>query len=163
MCLGIFMILCSIIRISVSNIIDGQVDTTWVLLWTEIEACVAVIVVSITAFRTLFTSNRSIKSPTENQCLNKETTHRGLPGSTISMPSYPSRDLQGLTMLRHPERSHNAPDWGRPRPMLRAESGDSTSEMFPICGAGILVTQNFSVELEGVWSSHPLYRRVQRY
>lgn len=54
LCLSIFMIVIVIIKVSTGNIADGQVDSPWVLFWLHVEAAVAVVVVSITAFRVLF-------------------------------------------------------------------------------------------------------------
>ena len=83
------MIICSIVRISAADIVDDQVDTTWVLLWLEIEACVAVIAVSVTAFRTLFTSSKSSKGPAENRHLTEKPTRRLEYDSIESVFSYP--------------------------------------------------------------------------
>lgn len=66
-CLCVFITLCSIVSVSAANIINGQVDTTCVLLWLEIEACVTVMMVSVTAFRTMFTDRA--KPPAEKRRL----------------------------------------------------------------------------------------------
>jgi hypothetical protein len=54
LCLGIFMIIIAIIKVSTGTLADGQVDSPWVLFWFHVEASVAVIVVSISAFRAIF-------------------------------------------------------------------------------------------------------------
>lgn len=54
LCLSIFMIVIVIIKVSTGTIADGQVDSPWVLYWLHVEAAVAVVVVSMTAFRVLF-------------------------------------------------------------------------------------------------------------
>ena len=54
MSLSVFMVIISIIKVSAGDFINGQVDSTWALFWLQVEAEVAVIVVSVTAFRALF-------------------------------------------------------------------------------------------------------------
>jgi len=57
--LSIFMIICSIIR--AAGVVPGNShipDIAWRVLWQELEACIAVIMASITAFRTLLVSRR---------------------------------------------------------------------------------------------------------
>ncbi len=47
------MFMIAIVRMS-GHHINGSLNTTWSLFWVYIEACVATIMASITAFRTLF-------------------------------------------------------------------------------------------------------------
>ena len=54
LCLSCFMIVCSIVSNSAADIVGGQVDATWVLLWLELESCTAVTTVSVASFRALF-------------------------------------------------------------------------------------------------------------
>jgi len=61
LCLSIFMILISIIRIAAGNISNGQVDAAWAIFWTHIEAAVGVIVVSVSTFRALFVARQASK------------------------------------------------------------------------------------------------------
>ncbi|MCJ1350998.1 MAG: hypothetical protein MMC33_000980 [Icmadophila ericetorum] len=75
LCLSIFMIIISIIKITLADLPDGQVDSVWGIFWLQAEACVAVIMVSISAFRSLFSTSNSRQpyrpSPTPE-------AHRGL-------------------------------------------------------------------------------------
>lgn len=52
------MIMIAIIRMSGYRYhgigLDGSIDSTWAFFWLYLEACVAVIMASITAFRSLF-------------------------------------------------------------------------------------------------------------
>lgn len=48
------MIIIAIIKVSTGTLADGQVDSPWVFFWFHAEASVAVIVVSIIAFRANF-------------------------------------------------------------------------------------------------------------
>ncbi len=58
LCLSIVMVVVAIVRMSGYRIhgvgINGSLDTTWSFFWVYIEACVATIMASITAFRSLF-------------------------------------------------------------------------------------------------------------
>ena len=51
------MIIVCIIKVSAGDTINGQVDTTWVVFWYVVEAAGAVVMVSVTAFRSLFTAD----------------------------------------------------------------------------------------------------------
>lgn len=63
LCLSVIMTLIAIIRISGYRFhgigITGEIDTTWAFFWLYLEACVAVIMSSITAFRSLFVHGSS--------------------------------------------------------------------------------------------------------
>ena len=57
------MIIIAIIRGTTARVINGAVDTTWETFWIETEACVGIIMVSMTAVRTLFVPDASKKTP----------------------------------------------------------------------------------------------------
>lgn len=61
------MVMAIIACIRVSGIrITGSIDSTWNMFWQHIEACIAVTMISLTAFRSVFISNefkRKIKKP----------------------------------------------------------------------------------------------------
>lgn len=59
LCLSVFAIITNIIRASGHKLKNGQDDVVWLLFWLEIEACVAVIGNSMTAFRSLFSTSSS--------------------------------------------------------------------------------------------------------
>ena len=65
------MIAMSLIRGTDQHTSSGTIDLVWLLFWLEMEACVAVIMVSLTAFRTLFTADHTK--------ISKETPDRGSP------------------------------------------------------------------------------------
>ncbi|CAF9917339.1 MAG: hypothetical protein HETSPECPRED_003214 [Heterodermia speciosa] len=54
LCLSVFTMIICIVRISGGNTTNGQVDSAWVIFWLQVEAAVAVIIVSVTAYRMLF-------------------------------------------------------------------------------------------------------------
>ena len=68
LCLSICTIVISIIRLAGAGSSHGQIDTAWVLFWYDIEAAIAIIIVSVTAFRALFVAHQAMKyrSPAEN-------------------------------------------------------------------------------------------------
>ena len=53
LCLSICMIVIAIVRISGLQIFQRRIDVHWALFWQEMEATIAVIMVSITAVRSL--------------------------------------------------------------------------------------------------------------
>ncbi len=59
LCLSVFMIIIAIVRISTGRNAKGQVDTAWVIFWLQAEACVALMVVSVSAFRALFMAQKA--------------------------------------------------------------------------------------------------------
>ncbi|KAI4600650.1 hypothetical protein KJ359_012811 [Pestalotiopsis sp. 9143b] len=70
LCLSIFMAVCAVIRIAGFHY-KGLEDDTWEFFWQQVEGAVAVMMASITAFRTLFvrqTNNDKVadRSPVGN-------------------------------------------------------------------------------------------------
>lgn len=57
LCLSVFMIACAVARVCLDRDNQDRVNALWILLWLELEACVAVITVSVSAFSILFTEN----------------------------------------------------------------------------------------------------------
>ena len=55
------MIIIAIIRIAAGNIANDQVDAAWAVFWLQVEACVGVMVVSVSAFRALFVAHKASK------------------------------------------------------------------------------------------------------
>lgn len=65
--LSIVMIAFAIIRVAAADTINGDIDSIWVVFWFQVETSVAVIMVSVSAFRALFiahTATRHGPSPT---------------------------------------------------------------------------------------------------
>lgn len=58
LCLSVCMIIVAIIRIGGLHY-HGAFDNTWIFLWQQVESCVAVAMVSLTAFRSVFVANAS--------------------------------------------------------------------------------------------------------
>lgn len=74
LCLSVFMIGISIIKLTTADLSNGEVDTPWNIFWLQAEACFAVIMVSISAFRSLFITDGTKKSQEPNSnSLNKNS------------------------------------------------------------------------------------------
>lgn len=58
LCLSICMIIVAIIRVSGLHY-RGKFDNTWIFLWQQVESCVAVTMLSLTAFRSVFVAGKS--------------------------------------------------------------------------------------------------------
>jgi len=56
LCLNIFMIIMAVIRLSGFRY-RHTFDDSWILIWLQLEACIAVTMVSLTAFRSIFVEN----------------------------------------------------------------------------------------------------------
>ncbi len=132
------MIITSIIKISAGNIINGQIDTTWAVFWLQAEAAVAVMVVSISAFRALFIIDGSNdrKAPQQSKSARRwlqsrsKTAHDGL--LSISTPT-----VSGVnTLIRHTSsRSHH-----------RNQSIESEGICLPTIPPGIRVTHDITTD-----------------
>ncbi|ERF69617.1 hypothetical protein EPUS_03609 [Endocarpon pusillum Z07020] len=111
------MIVIVIVKVGTSTIADGQVDSPWVLFWLHTEAAVAVIVLSMTAFRVLFVQSenaRSWKQLNQNGACQK--------GMTRTSPSSSAKD-------------------GRTR---KDNSLGSVKMDFPVAQSDIMVTHELS-------------------
>ena len=58
LCLSISMIIVAAIRMS-GIIYHGTFDNSWIFLWQQIETCIAVMMISLTAFHSVFVANSS--------------------------------------------------------------------------------------------------------
>ncbi|KAL8702465.1 MAG: hypothetical protein Q9201_004370 [Fulgogasparrea decipioides] len=108
LCLSVFTIVIAIVRISGGNTADGQVDSSWVIFWLQMEAAVAVMVASIAAYRALFIFERSHKQESPPYTSSRFRTRRNrTKGSkearaSISLPSIPAPTLTGMrTKIHH--------------------------------------------------------------
>ena len=121
LCLSMVMGLIALIRMSVYRRHGNQIDVTWHVCWLFLEACVATIMASITAFRALFVRGGS-KGPdakAQNRLqfysfrdrVLRKLTRSDKSGSWEEMdqeqlPKIPSATLTGIrTMIHHNGRS----------------------------------------------------------
>lgn len=140
LCLSIFAIITNIIRASGHKLNNGQDDVAWVLFWLEMEACVALIANSMTAFRSLFAAGTSrIKNSPQHQEKPAELRmeYRKRPPH-VDLPTLPTAKLSGL-------RSMMLQDPFEDREMMESDGSLHRS--------GIQVTQSFDAA-----SSHQTHR-----
>ena len=99
LCLSVFAIITNIIRASGHKLKNGQDDVVWILFWLEMEACVAVIGNSMTAFRSLFSTSSSDAriSPQQNTPVLGRRGRGGVP--RIDLPTITTITLSGLKSL----------------------------------------------------------------
>lgn len=57
LCLSLVMVIIAFVRIGGNHLPGGQVDVVWLAFWQQNECNIAVWMVSMTAFRSFFTSN----------------------------------------------------------------------------------------------------------
>lgn len=135
LCLSIFLIIISIIKVVAVHTIGTQVDTTWGIFWVQAEAAVAVIAVSITIFRSFFAADGSKNRPQQNPRLPRSATFYRKLGtqrttSQIDLPAIPTTAFSCGTTI--------TPD---------AEAHASKDMDLPIQETDILVTRDFSMQV----------------
>ena len=102
LCLSIFTALTTIIKIAGGNTSHGRVDSAWATFWFQAEAAIAVIVVSISAYRALFVAHQASKqhSPalhayTSRSILNRnEKFHKEWPEAPAPLVPGVTTDIQ---------------------------------------------------------------------
>ena len=111
LCLSVAMVLIALVRIG-GYCIQGKIDITWQLFWQYIEACIAVIMGSATAFRTFFVSENSRKTPEKkpSYSVRLRLLRKNNPTGENSdwedangrhLPTVPSATLSGLRTFIH--------------------------------------------------------------
>lgn len=135
LCLSVFLIIISIIKVAAANTIGSQVDTTWGVFWLQAEAAVAVIAVSITMFRSLFLADGSRNGqqhkpsfPQSPTSYKKLWTQRATPQANY--PNMPSATFSFGTSTTP-----------------RAEAHGSEDIALPVEETDILVTRHFSTQV----------------
>ena len=110
LCLSIVMVLVAIVRIAGIKLTNGEVDIVWLAFWQQQEASISVIMVSVSAFRSLF--KESVGPPAPQRPLKysaghwrKKLVRRGI-GSryefynkqrSMELPQIPSATLNGVS------------------------------------------------------------------
>ncbi|MCJ1245486.1 hypothetical protein MMC30_002690 [Trapelia coarctata] len=78
LCLSFFMMIIAIIRTALAPLPDNKViDTSWLIFWEGIEATTAIIMVSLTAFRSLFGQERMRRRERERRKRKSEKRESG--------------------------------------------------------------------------------------
>ena len=107
LCLSFFIVAVAIVRVAGFHY-HGMYDDTWVILWSQLEACVAVTMVSLTAFRSFFVATASEKkraSPRQASSSRLYKKHaQSLPKERdLADLTIPSATLTGMrTMISRP-------------------------------------------------------------
>ena len=141
----------SIIKVAGGKTSAGGVDSSWVLFWYDIEAAVAIIVVSFTAFRALFVAHQAMKyrTPAESDSTSWNRRSKKAKNSRSNgPPEIPSPVLSGVgTHIRGSQYGGGSFDRG----------GDDME--LPLQGPGIIVTQE--VHSEKVKRPSPVSRKEE--
>ena len=88
----------------------GKYDNTWIFMWQQIEACVAVTMLSVTAFRSVFVASRpnvnnpkaSPWVPSTRRLLGKSKNHKDGDHRRLDDLSISSATITGLSRFDHP-------------------------------------------------------------
>ena len=135
--LSVCTMIVSIIKVAGGANVDGGVDPSWVFLWYVIEAAVAIIVVSFTAFRALFVAHQALKYriPVENPST-WNSWSRTLKSSSIKeLPEVPLPVFSDVrTHIRKSQYGGGSYD------------RSSADVELPIQGPGIIMTQDIHSE-----------------
>ena len=138
LCLSIFTAMTAVIKVAGSNTNHGQVDSAWAIFWQQAEAAVAIIVVSITAFRALFVAHRASKQQSPAQYSSK----------TRSIWRKSDRHHDDIPVIRVPSGT-GVRTYIRQSPYSADSFEESRDIELPLHGPGILVTQHMSSEKVG--------------
>lgn len=138
LCLSIFTAVTAIIKIAGGNINHGQVDSAWAIFWFQAEAAIAVVVVSVSAYRVLFVAHQVSKRQSPAQ---RAYTFQSIwstnAGCHKEWPGAPATLSPGITT-----------DIESP---CGAKSFEASQDMeLPLRGPEILVTQNISSNRVGL-------------
>lgn len=155
------MIIIAIIRIAAGNVSHGQVDAAWAIFWLQVEASVAVMVVSVSAFRALFVARQQASKSrdtghqiqTEAHSLKASTStwknrahwsrtksSEGHSADSIELPATQSTTSQAVTTRIQPTLYDD-----------RILDGDRESTSRLQQGAGIWVTKDLSSDEQNVY------------
>ena len=120
--LNLFMAITASIRVSGLSFRD-TFDEIWLYLWQQLEACIAVAMISLTAFRSVFVASESSRarreeakrpwySSTVAAIRRNKMQRRSDEVATQGLPSIPSATLTGMRTFiqggRHVQMSHDA-------------------------------------------------------
>ena len=106
LCLSIVMIIATIIRIAGMTVNGKLVDIVWLFFWWQQEASIAVIMVSVTAFRFFFVANALSHEPQRPKLssfwrkrLEKKRASHGQ--NSDELPQIPHATLTGMRTMIH--------------------------------------------------------------
>ena len=106
LCLSICMIIMAIVRVSGIHY-RGKFDNAWIFMWQQVEACIAVTMLSLTAFRSVFVASKpSLNNkkaspwvPSTGRLLGKHRKSRTADQQCLDDLTIPSATLTGLSRV----------------------------------------------------------------
>ncbi|KAL9624967.1 MAG: hypothetical protein Q9204_007835, partial [Flavoplaca sp. TL-2023a] len=136
--LSIFTIILSIVRIGGAQYPASSIDSAWMVFWLQLEAAVAVIIVSITSYRSLFVKYKSMdkKSPRYHKTSYKRILwdREKQEPKGVEMPKLPNPTLTGMRTVI-----------GRGRDSYDDRFSKSDEFFLPPTAKGIIVTREADV------------------
>ena len=105
LCLSICMIIMATIRVSRLRY-KGEIDSSWIFLWQQAEACTAVTMLSLTAFRSVFVGpkpgfNNNNKAspwvPSTRRLIGRHNKSRAVDQPRLDDITIPSAALTGMS------------------------------------------------------------------
>ncbi len=120
LCLNLFMAITASVLVSGLDF-RGKIDDVWLFVWQQIEACVAVVMISLTAFRSVFVGTESFRARREPDkklwqidsflAFKRKKIARGsIEESMLGLPTIPSATLTGMRSFiqggRHTQSTH---------------------------------------------------------
>ncbi|KAL9028227.1 MAG: hypothetical protein Q9180_007198, partial [Flavoplaca navasiana] len=152
--LSIFTIILSIVRIAGAQYPASSIDPAWMVFWLQLEAAVAVTIVSITSYRSLFVKYRSMdkKSPRYHKTSYKRKlwNREKQEPKGVEMPTLPNATLTGMRTVI-----------GRGRDGYDDRFSKSDEFFLPPTAKGIVVTREADVRTEAQQSRDGGFERVQ--
>ncbi|KAL8857920.1 MAG: hypothetical protein Q9178_005539 [Gyalolechia marmorata] len=96
--LSIFTMIVCIVRVAGVQLSDGSVDSAWATFWLHIEAAVAVVIISITSYRSLFVKDKPTDRKGSRYHSNKQRlwNRRRREEKGVEMPTMPGPTLTGM-------------------------------------------------------------------
>ena len=139
LCLSLVMAIIAIIRISGIRLPAGEPDIIWLAFWQQQECSIAVIMVSLTAFRSLFVvdASRQVRRPKytpsywkkKKMAWNRHKTSSDLNDPNFgNLPAIPSATMTGLRTFIRGEPKSNRPDEAEEYDYRIPAKGHSTQE-----------------------------------
>lgn len=102
LCLLITMVVLTIVRLSRFHLASASVDFTWSIFWQFAEGCIAVAMVSLTAFRSLFISHATQQGLENVPYSGRKRLWAGKNSPDVDEDNFGSQELHGLPDIPQP-------------------------------------------------------------
>ena len=104
LCLSLFMAIVAVTRMSAIKLENDSVDIVWLCFWQQQECSVAVIMISVSAFRSFFLKKSSKPAPPRNRLPSQRWIAKWRPNrwsvakqpSDLDLPEIPNATLTGV-------------------------------------------------------------------